>query len=194
MGCVPIFSVPIFSVLPLDSIPSTESGKKEYFKGKFMDVELDHNNSMLLSASFSTDHESIPQEGIFVLPDGEVSDKGKLVYQEGLELPGGEETIEGFGLIDLSGKNGHYVVHPLKGPLSRDKRFLSEKVKSSLPSIHHLRMCVILLSHPLFLLCGCGFLLFYESRTIPHQSPIRIKADKIAALMIWPMPISPWHL
>ncbi len=97
-------------VEPLSAVPRSDMLTGEHFYGRFSEVDVDHDDTIVLSATYSTANEPLPQDGVFAFPGGEVSDRGVLLHQEGMELPGGPETVEGFGLLDVAGSNGHYAV------------------------------------------------------------------------------------
>jgi hypothetical protein len=62
--------------------------------------------------------------------------------------------------------------HPLKGPLSRDKQSVTENLIKYFPFVFLMETHSTFFAPVISSIAGCGYC------TTPHQSPIRIKADK----------------
>lgn len=78
------------------------------FHGYFGDADMDDRGNVIMKAVFNTEAEPLCREGLLLM-DG-ASGKKSVLAEEGGELPGGDEKIEAFGMMDLASSNGHYAV------------------------------------------------------------------------------------
>ena len=78
------------------------------FHGYWGDVDMDDAGNILAKAVVHTQAQPLCREALVHV--AAATGNKTVVAEEGAELPGGDEKIGAFGLLDLAGSNGHYAV------------------------------------------------------------------------------------
>lgn len=94
---------------PVVSFRTPLPGGGGTFGGSFGDVDLHHNDDILLVSHFAPSDSAQGHQGVIHLPGGEVNQSGAIVASTRDFIPDSEGLITGVGLVDMH-DNGNYVV------------------------------------------------------------------------------------